>query len=169
LQIANSVLLRAKTEGELFQSMCDAIVTIGRYRMATVAIASQDDEKAVRHVAMAGVDKGYLEDAAITWGDGPRGQGPTGMAIKSGTIQVNQDFEANPKMAPWRAAALSRGFRASISLPLKAADRVFGALTIYAAQSGAFDSEEVSLLADFANDISYGVTAVRARSARASV
>ena len=163
LQVAKGVLLKARTEDELFQDMCDSIVSAGGYRMANVGIAEQDEEKSVRFVAIGGDDGGYLAEAGITWSDGVGGSGPTGTAIKSGEIQVNQSFQTNERMTPWRAAALKQGFQASISLPLRDAGRVFGALTIYASQPDAFNSEEVELLRAFADDTSYGVSALRTR------
>jgi len=164
LQMAKGVLLKAQSEDELFQDMCDIIVSVGGYRMAGVGIAEQDEEKTVRFVAVSGTNDGYLEKAQITWGDGVGGSGPTGTAIRSGEVQVNQNFQTNERMAPWREAARERGFQASISLPLREPGRVFGTLTIYAAQPDAFSADEVNLLGAFADDISYGVGALRTRT-----
>lgn len=163
LQMAKGALLKAQSEGELFQTMCDIIVSVGGFRMANVGMAEQDEEKTVRFVAVSGTNDGYLEKARITWGDGVSGSGPTGTAIRSGEIQVNQNFQTNERMAPWREAARERGFQASISLPVREADRVFGTLTIYAAQPDAFNVDEVNLLGALADDISYGVSALRTR------
>lgn len=164
LQIANHVLLRAQSEDELFRGICNVIVEVGGYRMANIAIARHDERKSVHFAAIAGHDAGYLAGAAITWSDEPAGKGPTGMAIKTGEIQVNQNFAVNPAMAPWAKEALKRDYQASIALPLRHGHTVFGTLTVYASQADAFDTQEVSLLADLADDISYGVTALRSRS-----
>ena len=40
----------------------------------------------------------------------------------------------------------------------------FGALTIYAAEPNAFDDEEINLLLGLANDLAYGIMALRARA-----
>jgi PAS domain S-box-containing protein len=166
---AAGILLRARSEEVLFQGMCDVIVGVGGYRLAGVAIPNRDAGKTVRVVATAGTDLGYLAQAAISWGDGPQGMGPTGAAIRTGEIQVNQDFASNPRMAPWRGEAIKRGLQASIGLPLRASGEVFGALTIYSGQPDAFDEEEVALLSRFAEDISYGVTTLRARAGTGAV
>lgn len=165
LQVANHALLRAQSEDELFRGICNVIVEVGGYRMANVAIANHDEQKSLRFAAIAGHDAGYLAGAAITWSDAPSGRGPLGMAIKTGEIQVNQNFATNPAMAPWAAEALKRNYQASIALPLRHGHAVFGALTVYASQPNAFDTQEVSLLADLADDISYGVTALRSTAA----
>jgi len=162
-QIATRVLLKARSEEELYRDMCETIVSVGGYRMADVGLAEQDEAKSVRFVAVSGTDDGYLAGSGITWGDGILGSGPTGSAIRSGAIQVCQNFAADERMRPWREAALARGFQASIALPLSDSGTVVGALTIYAAQPDAFDSDEVDLLAAFADDLSYGVSALRNR------
>lgn len=161
LQVANHALLRAQSDDELFRGICNVVVEVGGYRMAYVAIANHDEQKSMRFAAIAGHDAGYLAGSTITWGDAPTGKGPTGMAIKTGEIQVNQNFATNPAMTPWAEEALKRGYQASVALPLRHGHAVFGALTVYASQPNAFDTHEVSLLADLADDISYGVTALR--------
>jgi len=168
LQVANHALLRAQSEDELFRGICNVIVEAGGYRMANIAVARYDEQKSIYFPAIAGHDSGYLAGAAITWSDAPTGRGPTGMAIKTGEIQVNQNFATNPAMAPWAAEALKRNYQSSIALPLRHGHAVFGALTVYASQPNAFDTQEVSLLADLADDISYGVTALRSSKAAAS-
>src|SRR5690606_3129079 len=102
-----------------------------------------------------GYDDGYLASAHITWNDEPTGNGPLGMAIKTGAVQANQDFESNPKAWPWREEALRHGYRSSIVLPLRRHDAVVAALLIYASEPQAFDAEEVQLLTALAEDISY--------------
>jgi len=149
--------------------MCKVIVNGGGYRLAYVAVANHDERKSVHFQSIVGVDEGYVAQTAITWGEGERSMGPTGAAIRTGEIQINQDFASNPRMVPWRQEALKRGLQASIGLPLRASGEVFGALTIYAEQPDAFDAEEVSMLAQLAEDISYGVTALRSRAAAAAV
>lgn len=169
LSEATGILLRARSEEVLFHRICDVIVSVGGYRLADVAIPNRDAGKTVRFVAIAGTDLGYLEQAAISWGEGPRGMGPTGRAIRTGEIQVNRDFASNPRMAPWRDEALERGLQAGIGLPLRLSGEVFGALTIYSGQPDAFDDEEVALLSRFAQDISDGIAMLRGRAGTGTV
>jgi PAS domain S-box-containing protein len=159
----NQALVRATSEDELFQAMCRVIVESGGYRMAWIGRVEHDEEKSVRPVAHAGHEAGYLALAKISWGDNPYGRGPSGMSIRTGTPQFNNDITDNPVMGPWRELALERGYLSSISLPLKDKAGVFGALTIYASEPRAFGPDEVALLVELAGDVSYGVTALRTR------
>jgi GAF domain-containing protein len=157
LRTAAGVLLRATSQDELYQGMCRILVDIGGYRLASIALANDDAERSVRFVAAAGRDVDYLQASAVTWDAGARSHGPTGEAILTGEVQINQDVASNPAMALWREESLKRGLLASIGLPLRAGGRVIGALTIHAAQAFAFDREEVAFLVQFAADISYGI------------
>ncbi|HZX33649.1 MAG TPA: EAL domain-containing protein [Rhodocyclaceae bacterium] len=162
----NEVLVHATEETRLLQDMCRTIVEVGEHRMAWVGYAEHDGRKSVRVVARFGKEDGFLDLAQITWSDEPRGRGPTGTAIRTGTVQANQDFATNPHLAPWREEALKRGYAASIALPLMDESGTFGALTIYAGVANAFDDQEIALLAELASDLAYGIGALRIRAER---
>ncbi|MTJ82222.1 MAG: response regulator [Telmatospirillum sp.] len=163
----NGVLFHAVEEDDLVASMCQKIVERGGYRMAWIGIAENDEARTVRPVAIAGHDDGYISLARITWGEDGGGDGPTGMAIRTGVPQVNDDTAEDAAMSAWRTSALNRGYRSSISLPMKGASGVLGCLTIYASEPGAFSPvETVSLLVDLANNLAFGIFAARERQRR---
>ena len=160
---SNQAVLRAATEEGVYQAMCDAIVTHGGYRMAWIGLVAEDASAAIHPAASAGHVDGYLDLPGITWNDDAQGNGPAGSAVRSARTEVNSSFESNPKMGPWRQAALMRGYRSSIALPLKTEDRVFGVLNIYSIKVDAFGPEEISLFEELAADLSHGVIALRLR------
>jgi PAS domain S-box-containing protein len=71
----------------------------------------------------------------------------------------------DPSTAPWREAALKRGYQSSIALPLQDEKSTFGALTIFSSAPFAFDAEEVGQLTKLANDLAFGINALRAEAA----
>ena len=161
----NHALVRATNEDELFQNMCRVIVETGGYRMAWVGQVEHDEEKSIRPLAHAGYEAGYLALAKLSWGDNPLGCGPSGMSVRTGATQFNNDITTNPVMGPWKQLALERRYLSSIALPLRDKAGVFGALTIYAGEPNAFGPEEIALLEELAEDVSYGATALRMRRA----
>ena len=156
-------LIRATNERELLNEVCRIIVEVGGYRMAWVGYAGEDAPKTVRAVAQTGFDEGYVEKLNLTWADTERGRGPTGKAIRSGTLSICRNTLSDPDFAVWREAARKRNFRSVLALPL-INDSPFGALTIYAAEPNAFDNEEINLLLGLASDLAYGIKALRARA-----
>jgi PAS domain S-box-containing protein len=166
LNECNETLVHAEEEAGFLQQMCEIIVNTGEYRMAWIGFAEQDDARSIHPVAQFGFENGYLDLAQITWADNQQGRGPTGTAIRQGVVQVNQNFLTNPNMAPWRESAVLRGYQSSIALPLQDESSTFGALTIYSALPDAFDEEELHLLEELANDLAFGITALRVRAER---
>jgi PAS domain S-box-containing protein len=166
LSQCNNVLVYADTESGLLNEICRIIVESGEYRLAWVGFAEENPEKVVRPVAQAGYEHGYLEGLEITWSDTERGRGPTGTAIRTGTLCIARDILNDPCFSPWRVEALKRGYASSIALPLIARERVFGALNIYASEADAFDEEESRLLMELANNLAFGIVALRNRTER---
>jgi PAS domain S-box-containing protein len=159
----HQALIRATDETELLNEVCRIIVEVGGYRMAWVGYAEPDAHKSVRPVAQTGFDAGYVEQLNLTWADKARGRGPTGSAIRLGQPAVCRDTLKDRNFDPWREAARQRNFRSVLSLPLIGASP-FGALCIYAADPNAFDDEEINLLLGLANDLAYGIMALRGRA-----
>lgn len=164
---SNQALIHAKEEQLLLADICRIAVEVGGYRLAWVGYAEDDAAHSVRPVAIGGPHADYVAAANVSWADTPQGRGPTGTCIRENRTVVNRDFSRERAMAPWRAKALRAGFRSSIAIPLKDG-RVFGALTIYAAEAHAFDEHEAQLLEELAGDLAFGVLALRTRAAQRS-
>ncbi len=165
LSECNRAITRSKEENILLNEVCRIIVETGGYLMAWVGEAKHDKYQSIISIAQNGFDDGYLEMANISWSKKTiKGRGPTGKAIREGRISIGENFHKDHGLMPWRERAIKRGFASSIALPLKSDTEVFGVLTIYAAKPYAFkNKEEVQLLDQLADDISFGVTTLRAR------
>lgn len=169
LSASNQALARLADELELLNEICRICIEISGYRMAWVGYAEQDEQKTVRPVAQNGFESGCLDTVNITWADTERGRGPTGTAIRTRQTCIARNIPDSPDYAPWRTAALHRGYVASIALPLVADDQVLGALNIYATEPDAFDAEEVKLLQELSSDLAYGIASLRTRAKHARV
>jgi serine/threonine protein kinase/putative methionine-R-sulfoxide reductase with GAF domain len=163
----DQALIRAEDEAALLGEVCRIIVEVAGYRLCWVGYVERDQAKTVRPVAQAGYEEGYLKTVRVTWADTERGRGPVGTAARTGEPAVFQDVAADPRFAPWRAEALKRGYASVLGIPLLAGSAVLGVLAIYASEPDAFDGEEVGLLRALANDLAYGIMALRTRTERA--
>jgi diguanylate cyclase (GGDEF)-like protein/PAS domain S-box-containing protein len=168
LSDCNQLLIRATDEHSLLDAICRVIVERGGYRLAWVGFAVDDAGRSVHPVAIAGHDAQYVRLAGVSWGDGARGRGPTGRAIRNRTVEIGRDIDADPLFAPWRDAAAERGFVSSIALPLITSSGRTGALSIYSSDPSAFDSAEVRLLTELAHDMAFGVETLGTRAERDS-
>ena len=165
----NHTLIRATEERELMNSVCEIIVKVGGYRLSWVGLAQNDPAKTVLPVAQYGDTGGYLDTLRVAWSDTDTGRGPTGLAIRTGMPSVAQHILTDPRWEPWRERALTYGYASAISLPLVDETGIYGALVILSGEPGAFDREEMKLLEELADNLSYGITALRRNELRKKV
>lgn len=164
LSAGNRAMLRAVDEQNLVESICEMIVVKGGYRMAWVGYARQDAARSIEPVAHAGTGRAYVDRLDLSWSETSGRQGIGGKAITEGRTVLVRDITAAPDFAPWRDAALQHGFASCVALPLTGNHGCFGMLSIYAAESDAFDTEEIELLGEAAADLAYGIGRLRDRA-----
>lgn len=158
----NDALIRAEEEEGLLQDLCRIVVEAGGYRLAWVGIGLDDAERSVRPIATWGHDDGFVGSLDLTWADSERGKGPASAAIRAGRPVIVQDIAIDPTYRS-QAKARARGYASVISVPFSYADATRGALTVYAADVAAFDTPEVETLQRFADDLAFGIAALRTR------
>ena len=165
LSSCNAVLVHAEDEKSLLQGMCRSIVEIGGYPLAWIGFTEHDPQKMVRPVAYGGYAEGYIEKASVSWADNALGQGPVGRAIRTRKPQLVRDATTDPTFLPWRANALNLGYRSVLGLPLISSGTVLGAICLYSSEIDGFDEEEIRLISELADDLAFGISALRTRTA----
>jgi len=163
----NSTCFQAESEQELLQSICEILVAGGELRLAWIGYCEQDAEKTVRPVAQAGYGLDYLEQVKVSWGEVETGQGPTGIAVRTGKACWVDDIRTDPRFSPWRVAALARGYSSCMAVPLIASSKLRGAmdlrgtLNLYSAECNSFDESTVEYYTGLATSVTYAVMALR--------
>ncbi len=161
LFLCNAAMVHATSEMELLQNICRIMTETGGYHIAWIGYAQDNETKTVKPMAISGADAGRIESAGITWSDSDLGKGPAGRAIRTGKIAVIQDIALDPAYEPWLSLVEEAGIRSTISLPLKYRDQVFGSVNIYSDRKNAFEEDDISLLDELAEDLAYGIAALR--------
>ena len=159
-------LTRTDNEQQLMMGICRICVEVGGHKMAWVALRQHDSNKSVVHATHWGECGDFFEHLQVSWAENTLGQGPAGICIRNNTISIFQNLVPELPYEPWRQAVLKAGFQSCIALPLKVDHEPFAALVIYDEKRNAFDQEETELLAELADDLSYGVTALKTKMAQ---
>ena len=161
----NQVLVRARDERDLLAEVCRIVCEEAGYLLAWVGYVENDPGKSLRPVVWAGDDSDYIAQAKVTWAeDDPRGQGPAGIAVRTGKTVEVRDIATDERMQPWREGALGRGYRSGLALPLKALDgTVFGVLMVYFGEPDVTSPDEIHLMEELALDLSFGISVLRDR------
>lgn len=162
IQHCNQVLFQAKNEQELLQEVCRIIVEDGGYKFAWIGQPEHTQHKPIKPVASYGFEDGYLDSFSISWDESEQGgRGPAGMAVLTKAPYVVRDINSDPHFAPWRKAAIQRGYAAVAAFPLILNKDLPSVILMYAAEVNAFDDDELELLVHFSNTLRYGIENIR--------
>jgi len=162
LSQGNYALVHAKDEQVLLDDICRIIVQVGNYKLAWVGYAVHDKNKSIQPIAHYGVEKDYIDSLELTWADKERGRGPAGAAIRTASNTLVSDIMTDPSFEPWRKVAIQYGYGSAAGFPLlDDFNKAFGVLVIYAADVSYFDEEKTGLLTELANNMTYGIMALR--------
>lgn len=164
LSQCNEVMVRATEERALFDSVCRILVDVGGYPFTWVGLAQPETPGLLRPVASAGLaDYGFAPESLVSDGGGGnpffaviRESRPKRIAMTGGDVRESQ----------WARPALERGFTSALALPLTAGEKTYGVLCIFSVDPESFDTSEIDLMQELADDLAFGVTALRTRLER---
>jgi PAS domain S-box-containing protein len=158
-------LTRATSRDDVLDAVCERLTETGPYRFAWFG----DHDRATGEVnpeTFAGVEDGYLEDVVVKADeDDDRGGGPSGRAVRTREVQVQNDLLGDPPFDPWREQALKRGYRSSAAVPVIYKDTLRGVLNLYAGDPDVFDETETEVLTELGSFIGYALNALDQKQA----
>lgn len=146
-----SAMHRIRKRQQLFQEICEIAVELGTFRTAWIGVPEVKDG-GISLVAHAGIDDGYLKQVVLSLRRSEAGDAACGRALRQGEIVVVNDIGADDTV-PSMKTALACGFRSMALLPFRTEGTVAGVLVLYAAETGFFDDDELTLLGHLAGDI----------------
>jgi diguanylate cyclase (GGDEF)-like protein/PAS domain S-box-containing protein len=162
LSAANEASAQLKDERHLYQRICDIVVQFGGMRLASVRLPRPGTHW-LDTCAYAGAAASYLVDARISIDPSlPEGRGLGGPAMRENQTIVCNDFVAEPGLAPWHAGARRFGFASVACVPLRRAGAAVAMLALYAAETGYFDPELVTLVERMAANVGHALDRLEA-------
>jgi PAS domain S-box-containing protein len=164
----NEAILTAKSDSDIYQSVCEIAINSAGYRFAFIAKPDFENNTIVP-LFWAGNEAGYLGilKNTISIQNNSGGNGPTGKAIREGKFYYSNNIANDAKMEIWKEEALKREFRSSIAFPIIVHQNVIAVVTFYAHQIDAFNQEEISILQRVIENIVFGITAIEIENEKA--
>jgi len=150
----NKTIVRVKNKNELYSNICKVAVDVGKFKMAWIG---EINKNKVEVISYAGETGNYLENINIDLNDKTRSKGPTARAIKTGFYAFSNNIQNDNAMLPWVEEAVKLGFNSSIALPIIVFEKTIGTLNLYSSEINFFVQEEINLLIEVSNDISFAV------------
>jgi len=156
-------IIHTRDRQKLLNEVCRAAVKRGGFKLAWIGLAGPDGS--VQPVAQAG-ETGYLKGICVTTRDVPEGRGPAGVAVRENRPVVIEDIDQDARMAAWRERARRFGLRYVASFPLRLGGQAIGAFLVYAPRADFFQRNELRLLTQVSEEISFALAAISNLSAR---
>ena len=157
ISATNEAILRAKTEQELFQRVCDAAVHAGK-SVATAVLLVEPGSAWLKPVAGTGESLSLITRARFSIDpDNPYGKGISGEAFRTQRACINHDLAGTMREGPWAQAQRETGVVACVAVPLIKAGQSVGVLLFFVGKSWATDEEIIALLARIAENVSFAL------------
>jgi CheY-like chemotaxis protein len=152
----NRAIVHIRDRHELLSEACRIVVEEGRFLMSWIGIVDAKTRE-VTPVAACGYEEGYLSNLSVSVDNIPQGMGLTGTAIREDRAIFSNDIASDPLMASYRVEAAKRGYRSSAAIPLRCGTSVVGAMRFYSGEMNFFSDQEIQLLEELVDDISFGL------------
>ncbi|MBR0702373.1 GAF domain-containing protein [Bradyrhizobium diazoefficiens] len=157
LSATNEAILRAKTEQELYQLVCDASVHGGK-SLATIVLLREPDSHWMKPVAATGQNLELVTQARYSVDpDNPFGRGISGEVFRTQKAIVEDDLASRTRGSPWEQANVNTGVAACVVAPLVKRGESVGVLLFFISRSWAKDEEIVALLLRMAENVSFAI------------
>jgi GAF domain-containing protein len=150
----NHMAVHVQSEDEMFQRVCEIAIDVGKFKLAWIGLIDEANQTLIAR-SSSGDERGYL--IKLTPIDlGPNApEGPALRMIRTGELVYCNDIENNPIMKPWHKIALDHGYRSSILLPIRRLGKIVGSFNIYSHRVNNFDENEIHLLREVTDNISF--------------
>jgi diguanylate cyclase (GGDEF)-like protein len=155
ISATNEAIMRASTEQELYQLVCDAAVHSGK-SFATVALLAEPGSTWLKPVAGTDETNELITRTKFSIDpDNPYGKGVAGQAFRTGKPAINADVAANS--GAWTEAQRQTGVVACVAVPLIKAQKNIGVLMFFVGKSWATDDEIIALFSRIAENVAFGL------------
>ncbi|KYG97682.1 GAF domain-containing protein [Bradyrhizobium sp. DOA1] len=157
ISATNEAILRAKTEQELYQLVCDASVHGGK-SLATVVLLKERESHWLKPAAGTGQNLELVAQTKYSVdADNPYGRGISGNVFRSQKPYVEDDLVSRTKGTPWEQANVNAGVAACVAAPLVKCGESVGVILFFISRSWAKDQEVVALLLRMAENVSFAL------------
>lgn len=161
LSECNNCLVRATDEKDFFNDVCQIIRKNGEYSMVWIGLLKAEENSILLPVAYAGSEPYDYASEKINL-TAPNGRYKILRDVfSSGKFQICNKLPDDRQPCFGPPPLVNQPCRSIISLPLFSSNQTIGALTIYSTIADIFDENEKKLLLELADDLSYGIAALR--------
>ncbi|MFA5237561.1 MAG: response regulator [Methanoregula sp.] len=168
LSRTNEAAVNIRNLNGLLTEACRIAVTEGGFLMAWCGMIRRNRTRfeAVAHCSCADTASGTAAEPGT---DLPLDMAPTSLALRENRYYICADNRTDPSVGPWRDKLLSCGYRSSAAFPIWIGGHVSGVMTFHAAEANFFSEEEVQLLVELTDNLSFALEMMEQEKKREEV
>jgi PAS domain S-box-containing protein len=166
LSAVNHAIVHSQTRREVSERIARIATEIGVWQAAWVGFVDPATQRIVPEgwsVSMAPhVGKLNLSlDPAL-----PEGQGPAGLALRTGEPYFCNDVSTDPVLLPWRDAAKAYGIKTVAAIPILLKSAPPGVISLYSMKKEIFTPEVRALVIEMGDDVTYALEMLQTEAQR---
>jgi PAS domain S-box-containing protein len=166
ISACNSALIHSTNETELLDNICRLIVETGGYNFAWIGLPGKDPQLAVTPAAYYGISENKLKLMMPYLNFAESRQNPIIKALELKQVQVVKYSLDETEFFVRNRFVAENNFQSMIAFPLTQDLENLGVMCIYSNNLETFNDEEINLLNELSDDLSYGIKTLRVKEER---
>lgn len=158
LSQGNAALVRAEDEASLLQEVCRMLAETGGYCLVWVAMLEPDGASLRLATLFPG---GALDPALLELAAHESEQGFVGTALRERQPVLSSEVKRDPIYGGCAGSVEQCACHAGAALPLASGNALLGVLVVHTHEHDVFAPEELAILRELADDLGYGIGALR--------
>ncbi|MFT4118422.1 GAF domain-containing protein [Bradyrhizobium sp.] len=157
LSATNEAIMRAKSRSELYELVCRAASTGGKFTSTTIVLAVADSDL-LKIAAAAGPAADTTRNVRLSIdATRPEGRGMAGTAFRTRQPCISNDYLNDHRVSAFHAIVRKDGARSGAAFPLIVHDQPVGVMIYMSAERDTFTGEFVELLQRLADNVSFAL------------
>jgi PAS domain S-box-containing protein/putative nucleotidyltransferase with HDIG domain len=154
---ANSAVIRSNNRRDLCQSICRVVAQHGGWTGAWVGFVDESS-KSILPDAWTDSLADFIKHMTVSVDPAlPEGQGPSGIAARSGVPYFCNDVLVDPATQPWRRFLKEFGVASMAAVSLRVGDKCVGVIDLYSGQKDFYTPDVQSLVTELGEDVSFAL------------
>jgi len=153
----NAAIARVRERGALLAEICRIAAEQGKFEMIWIGTLDHKNRR-VQPIAWTGFSPETAN--AVTWENISSTRGTLSEAVRTLKPAVRDDIESQLPTGLLRQAALDRGCRSTVCLPLVVDGEVTALISLFVSGRGFFDQDELTILNEVAPNISFALESI---------
>lgn len=153
LSHVNRAIIHDTNEEMLFQHICNLAIKMGRFRMAWIGHLDtvHKNISPLNHSGITAEDMHHIAEKSYN------AKSPQRQIAETGSHYICNNIDLDPLFEKGKPFFEKHGIRSCIILPIKKSGKIYASLNLYSDKADFFKNNDIALLNEAAEDITFGI------------